>query len=96
MAYPFKDSSQLESHFTGIDLRYLAGSFEKLSFRIKNTNQKVCPDKDSAEVTDIEYLSSDLITLESQTCKPRCVEIQMDQVQSHSHQGMFFIPYLMI
>ena len=85
LAYPFKDSSQLESHFTGIDLRYLASSIDKLSFRIKNTNQKVCPDKE--DVNDIEYINNDLISLESQTCKPRCVEIQMDHIQSEILPG---------
>ena len=39
VSYPFKDYNQVDSHFTGIDLRYQFGTFSHLNFRIKNTNK---------------------------------------------------------
>ena len=77
VSYPFKDYNQVDSHFTGIDLRYQFGIFSHLNFRIKNTNSKVCPHKHE----DIDHQPvSDMATLDSRssTCKPRCVDITVN------------------
>ena len=77
VSYPFKDYNQVDSHFTGIDLRYQYGTFSHLNFRIKNTNSKVCPhkheDMDHQPVSDMATLDS-----RSSTCKPRCVDITVN------------------
>ena len=73
VSYPFKDYNQVDSHFTGIDLRYQFGTFSHLNFRIKNTNSKVCPHKN--EDADHQPVSD----MSSMTCKPRCVDITVDK-----------------
>ena len=73
VSYPFKDYNQVDSHFTGIDLRYQFGIFSHLNFRIKNTNSKVCPHKN--EDADHQPVSD----MSSMTCKPRCVDITVDK-----------------
>ena len=72
VAYPFKDHNQLDSHFTGIDVRYKYGEFSNLKLRIKNTNGKVCPNEE--EELSSQY-SSVLKADHSSSCNPRCVEI---------------------
>jgi len=63
VAYPFIGAGQQQSHFTGIDLRYLYTGLNSLRFRIKNTNPKVCPEHDHSDVP-------------GGLCHPRCVEIK--------------------
>jgi len=84
VAYPFKDSNQFESHFTGIDLRYQADNLGELKFRIKNTNNKVCPSKEDQE----EAKKSDM-PLDGTTCKPRCVEINLNSSVSSNLRGSY-------
>lgn len=71
VAYPFKDHNQLDSHFTGIDLRYKYEQFSNLKLRIKNTNGKVCPQEDEESSQYSTVLKVD----HSSSCNPRCVEI---------------------
>jgi len=85
VAYPFKDSNQFESHFTGIDFRYLADNLSRLHFRIKNTNNKVCPSKEEQE----EAKKSDIHHTEGTTCKPRCVEINLNNSVLSNLKGTY-------
>ena len=75
VAYPFKDHNQLDSHFTGIDIRYKHSEFSNLKLRIKNTNGKVCPNE--ADELSAQY-STVLQEDHSTSCNPRCVEVTVD------------------
>jgi len=91
VAYPFKSNNQLDSHFTGIDLRYKYGAFQHLEFRIKNTNSKVCPTEDqmTEEKSDIAVFGQK----QSPTCHPRCVNIDLSDDAEDGHDDETYLSY---
>ena len=60
-----------------------ADNLGQLRFRIKNTNNKVCPSKEEKEAK-----KSDTLYSEGTTCKPRCVEINFNNSVSSNLQGI--------
>ena len=85
LAYPFKGHNQLDSHFTGIDLRYELGQFRRLRFRVKDTNSKVCPSEGDDQLT--------ALTLAETTCNPRCAEINVNTSRVTSPERGTFLSY---
>ena len=85
LAYPFKGHNQLDSHFTGIDLRYELGQFRRLRFRVKDTNSKVCPSEGDDQLT--------ALTLAETTCNPRCAEINVNTTRDTSPERGTFLSY---
>ena len=61
-----------------------ADNLSRLQFRIKNTNNKVCPSKEEQE----EAKKSDIHHTEGTTCKPRCVEINLNNSVSSNLKGI--------
>ena len=100
VAYPFKGTHQLDSHFTGIDVRYQYGAFQRLQFRLKNTNSKVCPSQGVEDVAMTEQ--SDMAVFGQQgdvffgqqeispTCHPRCVEINVNDPDIEPVPGDYY------
>jgi len=64
VAYQFIGIDQQNSHFTGIDLRFQYLDVSSLKFRIKDINDKVCPEHEVHGEAP------------SGVCKPRCVAIK--------------------
>jgi len=73
--YPFKGINQFDSHFSGIDIRYKIGEINRLSFRIKNTNGKVCPSTSLPE--ERLEMPEMLLKKHNSPCHPRCVDIDL-------------------
>jgi len=78
-SYPFTQLDPDVPHFTGMDFRYQYNLFDKLKFRIKNTNPKICPSQVN----------------ETSVCNPRCVEINKSNSKpsSDSTQNMAYLSY---